>query len=294
MPYAHPEYLTSAETLARLVEEAARNPQSTLRIYDCSVTAARTLNGTSLISGRDAWRKNAIVGSGFMDLVDSFSDSGSALRFTLPSVHTLQAACREVGICNDSHVVLYSASHVMWATRAWWMLHSCGHKHVSVLDGGLAAWRQAGGGLAPGHQHYPRGDFDVAPDKSKWADQRQVLNAVGSDTLCTLNALPQALHSGQASSPYGRRGHIPGSLNLEYESLLDDGRFKDAHAIRSALAASGAREQSGKIIYCGAGISATLDAFALALIGEEDVRVYDGSLAEWARDPNLPMQVSAG
>ena len=287
MDYAHPEYLTSADTLMREVQSGDSN----LRIYDCSVTLNRTRDGYRIVSGESAWSKAAIPGSGFMDLVAAFSDTSSMHGFTLPGAEALQAAYRNLGISSGSRVVLYSAGHVMWATRAWWMLHSCGHANVSVLDGGLQAWQSAGGEVAPGKCAYPAGDFEVSLDKSMWADQEQVLEAIGDRAVCTVNALPNVIHTGEATSPYGRQGHIRGSINVEYDSLLQDGLFRGSDDIFDRLAAASLFKAPQTILYCGGGISATVDAFALKLVGRKDVSVYDGSLSEWASDESLPMEV---
>lgn len=287
MDYAHPEYLMSAEALKAALQ--AENPR--LRIYDCSVAIKLTGDGFNAESGEPAWRRASIPGSGFMDLVSAFSDSLSPLGFTLPSAEALQEAYQQIGIGSNSQVVLYSATHVMWATRAWWMLHSCGHQQISVLDGGIEAWRKAGGKLTAGENQYPCGDFEVNLDESMWADQQQVLEAIGDETVCTVNALPSAIHTGAAASPYGRNGHIAGSINVEYDSLLRDGCFRNADDILAAIAASGLLKSPRTITYCGGGISATVDAFALKLVGRTDVQVYDGSLSEWAREEGLPMEV---
>lgn len=287
MEYTQPDYLMSAETLREQLQEG----NSSLRIYDCSVAIHLTSDGYRADSGEDAWRQAAIPGSGFMDLVSDFADTSSPLGFTLPSAEALQEAYRRIGIDTESHVVLYSATHVMWATRAWWMLHSCGHQRVSVLDGGIEAWRMAGGQLVAGHNAYPPGNFTALLDTSKWADQQQVLEAIGDESVCTVNALPNAMHRGDVASPYGRNGHIAGSINVEYDSLLRDGCFRSADDILSAMAASGLLKAPRTIAYCGGGISATVDAFALKLVGRTDVQVYDGSLSEWAREESLPMEV---
>lgn len=287
MEYTHPEFLMNAEQLEQRLDAG----DATLRIYDCSVTFTRSLRGLSTNSGKSHWHKASIPGSGFLDLISEFADTASPFGFTLPSADSLEAAWRSIGISNTSQVVLYSSGHVMWATRAWWMLHSAGHKRVSVLDGGLEAWQAAGGELVPGDCPYPPGDFDVNLDASMWADQSEVLEAIGKAEICTLNALPNALHTGQAASPYGRAGRIAGSINVEYETLLQGGRFCSADELQARLKADGVLDAPRTIAYCGSGISATIDAFALKLLGCEDVRVYDGSLSEWASDDGLPMEV---
>ena len=177
MDYAHSEYLTRAAALRREIESGNSN----LRIYDCSVSIEMTPEGYRTASGEADRKEAAIPGSGFMDLPGAFSDTASPHGFTLPSADALQAAYRAIGIFGESRVVLYSRGHIMWATRAWWMLHSCGHANVSVLDGGLQAWQGAGGKLARGENRYPAGDFKVKLDKSLWADQEQVLEAIGDE-----------------------------------------------------------------------------------------------------------------
>ena len=287
MDYAQPDFLVSAEQL----KEQLKVGNAKLRIYDCAVTLKRGLRGYETVSGREVWQRAAIPGSGFMDLIVDLSDTSSRLGFTLPGAEALQAGYNALGISDHSDVVLYSSGHVMWATRAWWMLHSSGHSQVSVLDGGLKAWQDAGGELRSGNCAYPPGDFAVNLDRSMWADQQQVLDAVVDGAVCTLNALPGAVHRGEGPSPYGRPGHIAGSINVEYDSLLRDGRFKSADEISQRMENGGVLDTPRTIAYCGGGISATIDAFALKLIGREDVRVYDGSLSEWVRDESLPMEV---
>jgi thiosulfate/3-mercaptopyruvate sulfurtransferase len=121
-----------------------------------------------------------------------------------------------------------------------------------------------------------------------------VLRAVGADGVCTVNALPRALHDGEAEVNYGRKGHIRGSVNVPYATLLrDDGSYRESTVLREAFAAVGAATSPRVICYCGGGISATMDALALIVAGHANVAVYDGSLAEWMRDPALPMSLGA-
>jgi thiosulfate/3-mercaptopyruvate sulfurtransferase len=90
---------------------------------------------------------------------------------------------------------------------------------------------------------------------------------------------------------YGRKGHIAGSVNIPFPSLLNpDGTFREPAALRPLFEAAGALRAERAIFYCGGGISATMDALALHRLGHGNVAVYDGSLSEWVRDPNLPME----
>ncbi len=100
--------------------------------------------------------------------------------------------------------------------------------------------------------------------------------------------MPEPVYTGEGGAVYGRAGHIPGSLNLPYDNLLDNGAFRGDAELRSALAESGLDGPSRVVAYCGGGISATIPAFARLLVGLNDTAIYDGSMSEWVRE-GLPL-----
>jgi thiosulfate/3-mercaptopyruvate sulfurtransferase len=110
--------------------------------------------------------------------------------------------------------------------------------------------------------------------------------------VCLLNALSPTVHAG-TENRYGRVGRIPGSVNVYAQHLIDRDtrRFLPRDALREQLEAAGALRDGRVVAYCGGGISATVDAFALTLLGASDVAVYDGSMTEWFSDPSLPVEV---
>ncbi|MXW51448.1 MAG: sulfurtransferase [Gammaproteobacteria bacterium] len=241
-------------------------------------------------SGLERFNEGHIPGALFLDLVGDASDTSTGLGFTLPPVAQLERLFARLGVSNDTEVVLYSSGHIMWATRAWWLLHYCGHRRARVLNGGLLAWRDGGHPLSTEAASHPEGNFKATPDAALFADQDAVLAAIGDGDVCTVNALSPEMYAGEGDFSYGRKGHIAGSINLHYEDLLEDGCFKDGEALREALNAKGLLAAPQVISYCGGGISATIDAFACLLCGKEEVAVYDGSMAEWVRDESLPME----
>ena len=181
----------------------------------------------------------------------------------------------------------------MWATRLWWMLHWAGHKNVTLLDGGYTGWIAAGLPIDNNPTPYPTSDMTVVPQPGLWATREEVLAAVGDGAVCTINALSPDVYAGTSNTNYGRPGHIPGSKNLYYGSILDGQSFRSADEIAAAVDGVGVRTADRIITYCGGGISATVDAFALKLIGYDNVAVYDGSMSDWVRDPNLPLVTGA-
>ncbi len=283
MTYADPQLLIEP------VELADRIGASALRIFDATVFLKPAEKGYRAESGLESYREGHIPGAAFMDQIAAVSDTSSGLGFTLPAEDYLQSALRKLGINNDSQVVVYSTGHMMWATRAWWLLHYAGHASVRVLNGGYAGWQAVDGPVNQQDESYEPGDFTLRARPSTFVDQAGVLAAIGDATVCTVNALNPGVYSGSAAMSYGRKGHITGSINLFYDDLLDGDRFRDAQAITESLRAKGLLEAERVVTYCGGGISATIDAFACLLVGKEEVAVYDGSMSEWVRDESLPM-----
>jgi thiosulfate/3-mercaptopyruvate sulfurtransferase len=107
-----------------------------------------------------------------------------------------------------------------------------------------------------------------------------------------VNALTAPVFRGEGPSSYIRPGRIPGSVNTPWSALIDPqtNRFRSPGEIEAVFEASGVSEGADVIAYCGGGISATVDLFALSLIGRE-ARLYDGSLTEWSADPELPLEL---
>jgi thiosulfate/3-mercaptopyruvate sulfurtransferase len=285
MVYTHPEYLISPEALAN----AMQTDPDRMRLFDVTVLLVPNPPGYKAVSGLEDFQKGHIPGANFLDLLRDFSDTNNKFNFMLPSVEYLQAAYRAAGVSDDSQVVFYSSGHMMWATRAWWMLHSCGHKNVAVLDGSFARWQQEDRSVTSDAASFPAGGFNATFDSACWTDKAQTAAAINDAGTCTINALSPGVYSGEAEMSYGRKGHIENSKNVFYDELLDAGCFRSAEVISQIFTDKGVLEKPRTIAYCGGGISATIDALALKLIGYEDVAVYDGSMGEWASDESLPL-----
>ena len=182
----------------------------------------------------------------------------------------------------------------MWATRAWWLAHYAGLNNIAVLDGGLSRWRAEGGKTTTRSSAYPAGNVTINPNPELIVNAGTVASAMENSKTCTINALSPEVYEGTGDVHYGRRGHIPGSLNLFYdELLLEDGSYKPPSLINTLLKERGLHKADQVIAYCGGGIAATVDAFACVLAGYANVAVYDGSMAEWARDEARPLVIGA-
>jgi thiosulfate/3-mercaptopyruvate sulfurtransferase len=276
--------LVDAPTLARHLGDPG------LRVFDATAHLRRAVEGGpyTVESGLAGYEAGHIPGAAFADIPGALSDPTSPYPFTLPGPDRFAAEAGAIGIGDDCHVVVYARESPMWATRLWWVLRYFGFDSVSVLDGGLPAWSAAGGGLEQGRHRHPGATLHVSPRPGLAARLEEVA-AAGPGT-CLLNALTPAAFRGDGPGAYSRPGRIPGSTSLPAAALVDPatGCFLGPSAISERLAAAGVGDEP-VIAYCGGGISATVDLFALALVGRHG-RLYDGSLTEWSAHPDLPLE----
>jgi thiosulfate/3-mercaptopyruvate sulfurtransferase len=161
-----------------------------------------------------------------------------------------------------------------------------------VLDGGFQKWSREGRPVETGPaKPRPAAHFVVRAERPLMVGRNEVMAGIGNGAVCTLNALSAEQHAGTGGNSYGRVGRIKGSVNLPAAHLIDPatGAFLPADELRRRFDQVGA---FGKevIAYCGGGIAASADAFALVMLGHDNVKLYDASMSEWANDPSLPME----
>jgi thiosulfate/3-mercaptopyruvate sulfurtransferase len=287
--FAHPQHLVSTEWLAAHLEDPG------VVVLDSTMHLIPDPHVTYTVrSGRADFEKGHIPGAQFVDIQADVSDNARLpLRFMAPQPGAMAEAMRRFGVNGGSRVVCYSTANLWWATRLWWLLRMIGFDNAAVLDGGFQAWTAEGRPVAEGPATpRPPGNVEVVQARDLMVGKEAVRAAIGDAGTCTINALLPQQHAGAGGNSYGRPGHIAGSVNLPAAHLLDPAthRLLPAEALRARFAALGAMDRR-VIAYCGGGIAATADAWALVMLGHEDVAVYDASLSEWAKDEALPMAV---
>ena len=264
-------------------------------ILDASVLSSpRESGGLTWLNGRGAFDDGHIPGSRFADVIDQFSERVTAanpLDFTRPTAEHFENAARALGISRTTRVVVYDRAIGTFAARLWWLFRSNGHERVAVLDGGLLAWSAAGHALETGPaSSADAGDFVADPQPGYFIERAEVhgiaTGALPGTLVCALPPENAAVDIGFR----GRAGRIPGSVAIPAFSLVD----RDTRTLQVDGGFAGiAREDGPVVTYCGGGIAASLNAFALVLDGYPDVQVYDGSLNEWVQDPAAPLVVGA-
>lgn len=242
-------------------------------------------------SGAESYRSAHIPGALHADLLTDFADPDSSDPWTAPEHERFAAAAGALGIGDGVTVVVYDQLEGFWATRLWWHLRYEGFSNVTVLDGGLPAWKAAG---------YRVTDDVPAPTPRTFSGTRRpelfrstddVMAALDDDQTLLVNVLDRKTYRGEVDT-YARRGHIPGSINVPVMSMRDreTGRLRPINELREKLEAAGMLDPDREVVtYCGGGIAATGVAHAMAVAGRDDVAVYDGSMTAWASDPSLPL-----
>jgi len=249
-------------------------------------------------AGRDAraeYEDGHIPGAVFMNL-DDLVDPAAPIENTLPLPDGFASRMEALGIGDGSRIVLYDDSAVKTSARAWFMLRMFGAHHVAILDGGLQAWIAAGQPLDKGVETRRHRHFTAWSDPAQVRSKAQVLANIASKAEQVIDArgAPRFTGAVPESRPGLASGHIPGSLNVPYTALYNsDGTFKSPADLWAVFAAAGVDLSRPVITSCGSGVTACVVAFALHLIGKDDVALYDGSWSEWGADPALPKAVGA-
>lgn len=265
-----------------------------LRVIDATVVLDPS--SWAADSGRARYDRAHIPTASFVDLIGELSDPtgdeglpDGVHAYQLPSGEAVAGALRRHGVDAHTTVVAYDTAGGMWAARLWWMLRVFGHERVAVLNGGWTRWTADG---RPQTTEVPQ-PAPADPFPPRWrpelyASKADVERALDDDRTVLVNALwPEQF---RGATPLPRSGRLPGSVNVPFsDTLADDGRVRDVEALRQRFAAEGIDPDKRVITYCGAGIVATVDALALALLGI-DAAVYDGSLVEWVADPDAPLE----
>ncbi|MDN5004477.1 sulfurtransferase [Bradyrhizobium sp. GCM10027634] len=266
-----------------------------LRLYDCTTYLEPAPSGSDVpyraVPGDKTFAAGHIPGADFLDLQGEFSDASAQQFFMMPEVAQLEAAFARHGLDASKTIVLYSIGTLMWSTRFWWMLRSLGVE-ARVLDGGFDKWKDEGRAVETDEpKGYPAATFKPTPRAGFFVDKSFVKARIGDPSTVTVNALGPQFHGGLEPSRYGRPGRVPGSVNVPAATLVKPDKTLTTLADAEAkFAAAGVTRDKDVILYCGGGISATIDLLMLTQLGYDRLTLYDASMGEWARDPALPIE----
>ncbi|RYF75370.1 MAG: sulfurtransferase [Comamonadaceae bacterium] len=217
-------------------------------------------------------------------------------RHPLPSREKFATWLSSVGFANDMQAVVYDRNGNNYCGRLWWMLKWMGHEAVAVLDGGLQAWRAAGGPIATGEEPAPfQSNFVPGEPLVHLLDTQAVASRLGSVEQTVVDARAPARYRGEVEPLDPIAGHIPGALNRPFADNFEaDGRFKSPSRLREEFELLlGGRDPATVVHQCGSGVSAVPNLLAMQIAGLGTAGLYAGSWSEWSNTPGLPTRQGA-
>lgn len=255
----------------------------------------KIVDATSFLPGtprdpEEEFRATHIPGALFLNL-STLCDPDDPRPSTVPTDAQFAARMAQLGIAETDRIIVYDNSPLVSSGRAWWLFRLFGAQSVAILDGGLARW-QAEGRPTEGGAHIvrPSAPFRAARDDSQIRHKADMLANIESGAEQVVDARGAGRFTGADPEPRPgmASGHIPGSLNLPNGQMLADGLWKRDDAMRETFAKAGVDFSRPLVMSCGSGVTACNLLFGAALIGKDDVAIYDGSWSEWGLDPATP------
>ena len=238
--------------------------------------------------GKEAYDAGHLPGAYFVDLDTELAGPPGPGRHPLPDATTVTATFQRLGITSaDTPVVVYDAANAMSAARAWWIFRYFGLTDVRVLDGGLAAWKAAGGEITAEAPADGAGTFVATPGHLPVLDADGAAEAAAKGVL--LDARAPERFAGEVEPMDPVAGHIPGATNAPTTANVDKtGHFLPAADLRARFEKLGVTPDAETAVYCGSGVTAAHEALALESAGLPS-KVYIGSWSEWITDPTRPV-----
>ncbi|WP_057915149.1 sulfurtransferase [Peribacillus muralis] len=257
-----------------------------IRICDC-----RFRLGTP-DAGKSEYDQDHIPGAVYFDLEKDLSgivgEHGG--RHPLPDLTTFKGKLEAYGITNDTVLVAYDGGEGSYASRFVWLLSYLGHRNVQVLDGGYAAWKDAGYPIDTAGADYPATDYHIELNESVFASYEKVKEYTlkNPDDIVLVDSRESKRYQGIEEPIDKKAGHIPGAVNKLWTKVLDNGHFKKKEELQENF--SDIDRDKEIIVYCGSGVTASPNYIALKEAGFKHVLIYIGSYSDWISYDDNPIE----
>ncbi|NNE88643.1 MAG: 3-mercaptopyruvate sulfurtransferase [Silicimonas sp.] len=276
-----PKTLVSTDWLAAHLKDPD------LRIFDASWHMPDTGR-----DGRAEYERGHIPGARYFD-IDEISDQRSNLPHMVPPPEKFISRMRAMGVGDGHQVVVYDSAGLFSAARVWWLFRLMGKTDVAVLDGGYGKWVAEGRETEDMPPIMRDRHITVTRQNQLVKDVTQVAAASKLNDFEIVDARSTSRFKGAEPEPREglRAGHIPGSKNVHYASLLNEnGTMLPLAALRHVFESAGVDLKKPVITTCGSGVTACILDLALERMGHRDHAVYDGSWSEWGMYDDLKVE----
>lgn len=225
----------------------------------------------------------------FFDIKNKFSDTLNEFPSAYPSKIQFEKESQELGINNESMIVVYDANGIYSSPRVWWLFMSMGHKEIYVLNGGLPEWiKNKYVTESKSKKVYLKGNFKGALDKDIVRRFDDIANNLSSKKELIIDVRSKDRFNGKVAEPKQglRRGNIINSINLPYTKVLNNGKFQNNEYLKELFKFL-ENEKRNIVFSCGSGITACVVYLAAESIVKNSKAIYDGSWTEWGEKTNI-------
>jgi len=245
--------------------------------------------------GLNAYRSGHIPGAHYLDMEKDLAGDKNRTsgRHPLPDAEVFAQKMRDCGVNQDTLIVCYDDQRLAGAARLWWLLNYFGHRNTKVLNGGLNAWQKSDLSISTAEpDKAPLGNFIAKPNADMQTSQERLLADIemGQDLRAPLIDSREAPRFQGKEEPIDPiAGHIPGALNYPWQGVTNgDGTIK-AVELQQQRWATLNDHPDGITVYCGSGVTASVNLFSMQLAGIENGKLYAGSWSQWCAEPDNPI-----
>jgi thiosulfate/3-mercaptopyruvate sulfurtransferase len=246
------------------------------------------------VGAREEYERGHIPGALYIDWSSDIIDPDDEVEAQVAPAEHFAEVLGQLGIGDQHLVVAYDAHPAsQFATRLWWALNYYGHDQVVILNGGFLKWQREQRPVETSIPVYAAATFTPRVQPQLRATAQDVLALLGKEGVNLIDARDARQYSGKVVRGEGRRGHIPGALNVPREELIDPatGTFRGNDELARVFATVGVAPEQHVVAYCNGGVAATSVLFSLAMLGYPNLTNYDGSWNEWGKRADLPTEV---